>query len=206
MSRTDGSDRIDLLTDNVDLNRYFAGSAYFVMTATDLVAVFDRGDLMREDFLRYAGSPTSEGYKITFDRHYYVLVNTDSTTHAVTSCVLSDVNVASGKYKVDLMKSKVNLRDFFAGNAYQTMSRDDLIEVMADKANLKMLDFVRFVGMKDGWTYQISIEDRFVLAVYAEAETGRIESCILIDTKAPGENLVELMGKFDLAAYFAAKP
>ena len=206
MERTDGSDRVDLIRDNIDINRYFAGSAYRIMTVTDLVALFDRGDLMRGDFLRYAGSPTSEGYRISFDRHYYVLINTDPTTQAVTSCVLADVNVANGKYKVDLMKSTVNLRDFFAGNAYQTMSRGDLIEVMKDKTNLKMLDFIRFVGMKDGWTYRIAFEDRFVLTVYAEEETGKIESCILADTKATGENPVELMGKFDLSAYFAAKP
>ncbi len=206
MERTDGSDQIDMLHDNVDLNRYFAGSAYWNMTASDLIALFDRGDLERDDLMRYAGSPTSEGYKITFDRHYYVLVNSDAATGRVTSCVLADTNVANGKYKVDLMVSKVNLRDFFAGNAYQTMSRSDLIEVMKDKSNLKMLDFVRFVGAKDGWTYQISFEDRFVLTVYAEEETGKIESCLLTDTKASGETPVELMGNFDLAAYFAAKP
>lgn len=206
MERTDGTDRIDVLHDNVDLNRYFAGSAYWNMTASDLIALFDRGDLTRDDFIRYAGSPTSEGYKISFDRHYYVLVSSDPTTHAVTSCVLADANVAGGKYKVDLMVSKVDLRDFFAGNAYQTMSRQDLIEVMKDKNNLKMLDFIRFVGTKDGWTYQISFEDRFVLTVYAEEETGKIESCILTDTKASGESPVELMGTVDLSAYFAAKP
>ena len=206
MERTDGSDRVDLISESIDLNRYFAGSAYRVMSATDLVALFDRGDLMRDDFLQYAGSPTSEGYRITFDRHYAVTVNSDPTTQRVTSCVLVDMNVANGKYKVDLMKSTVNLREFFAGNAYQTMSRDDLIDVMKDKYNLKMLDFIRFVGIKDGWTYRIAFEDRFVLTVYAEEETGRIESCILTDTKASGESPVELMGNVNLTAYFAAKP
>lgn len=206
MERTNGSDRIDVLHDNVDLNRYFAGSAYWNMTASDLIALFDRGNLVRDDLMRYAGASTSEGYRINFDRNYYVLVNSDAETGLVTSCVLADTNVANGKYKVDLMISKVDLRDFLAGNAYQTMSRSDLIEVMTDKSNLKLLDFVRFVGNQDGWTYQISFEDRFELTVYAEEETGRIESCLLTDTKAPGEAPVELMGKFDLSAYFAAKP
>lgn len=209
MQRTNGEDAIDVLHDNVDLARYFAGSAYWNMTDVELIALFERGNVTWEDFKGYVGAYTNATtYKITIDEHYRVLVRFDSASGQILSCLLSDTNVANGKYQVDLMTAEVNLRLFFAGVAYQTMSRADLVEIMQDKQDLKMLDFARFIGSaeNDGNTYRIAIEDRFTLTVKAEVGTGKIESCILTDTHATGESPAELMGDFDLSAYFAGKP
>ena len=209
LQRISGADSIDIINDNVDLTRYFAGTAYWVMTRTDLMGLFETKDEpMREDLLRYAGSPTSDGYKITFERHYYVLVTVDSTTDKVKSCILSDTNVADGKYKVDLMTSEVDLKAFFEGNSYQTMTQKDLIEVMKwKKDGLKMLDFTRFIGTEADGAYRIDFDGRYSIMLRAEVGTGKIESCILTDTSAPaGENPVELMtSQIDLEDYFESK-
>ncbi len=209
MQRTNDEDAVDVLYDNVDLSRYFAGMPYWIMTDTELIALFDGGSVTWDDFKGYVGAYTNATtYKITIDEHYRVLVGYDKQTGEILSCLLSDTNVANGKYQVDLMTAKVNLRLFFAGVPYQTMSRTDLVEIMQDKQDLKMLDFARFIGSAehDGNTYRITIEDRFNLTVRAEVGTGKIESCILTDTQASGETPAELMGDFDLSAYFAGKP